>query len=266
MTSQRQLQKQNTDLTKSLEQLASGSRIVRAGDDAAGLAISDKLKAEIRGNNQAERNASDGISVIQTAEGGLNEVSNILIRLKELSVQSASDTLGVNERKFTDLEFQSLKSEIDRIANSTQFNGKGLLKGEGEALEFQVGTRNDPGLDRMSFNPQDTNATTNALGIVSANVDTKEAAQNNLEVIDTALNRINSNRASLGALQNRLTSTVANIQIKNENLSEANSRIRDADVAKLTADLTKSNILTTAGTSVLAQANNVSNHALKLIG
>jgi len=148
-----------------MEKLASGSRINKAGDDAAGLAISEKLKANIRGTQQASRNAGDGISMIQTAEGGLNEVSNILVRLRELSVQSASDTIGNEERKFSDLEFKQLTNEVERIATSTQFNGKSLLSGEGEQLDFQIGIMNDAKNDRLSYMPQESSARAKDLGI-----------------------------------------------------------------------------------------------------
>lgn len=249
-----------------MEKLASGSRINKAGDDAAGLAISEKLKANIRGTQQATRNAGDGISMIQTAEGGLNEVSNILVRLRELSVQSASDTIGQEERKFSDLEFKQLTNEVERIATSTQFNGKHLLSGEGEKLDFQIGIMNDEKNDRLSYLPQDSSARTKDLGIEGLSVGTKQDSQENLEKIDTAINGVNANRATLGALQNRLQSTISNLEVRTENLSAANSRIRDADVASESADMAKGNILSAASTAVLAQANQSGSSALKLIG
>nr|BDT26620.1 flagellin FliC [Bacteriovorax sp. HI3] len=249
-----------------LAKLSSGSRINKAGDDAAGLAISEKLKANIRGSQQATRNAGDGISMIQTAEGGLNEVSNVLIRLRELSVQAASDTVGDTERKFADLEFQHLSQEVERIASSTQFNGKQLLTGEGETMEFQVGIMNDAKNDRLSYKPQDSSARIADLGIEGLGVQTKVNAQENLEKIDNAINAVNGNRASLGALQNRLQSTISNLETRTENLAAANSRIRDADIAAESAEMAKSNILSAASTSVLSQANNSGSAALKLIG
>lgn len=249
-----------------LAKLSSGSRINKAGDDAAGLAISEKLKANIRGSQQATRNAGDGISMIQTAEGGLNEVSNVLIRLRELSVQAASDTVGDTERKFADLEFQHLSQEVERIASSTQFNGKQLLTGEGETMEFQVGIMNDAKNDRLSYKPQESSARIADLGIEGLGVQTKVNAQENLEKIDSAINAVNGNRASLGALQNRLQSTISNLETRTENLAAANSRIRDADIAAESAEMAKSNILSAASTSVLSQANNSGSAALKLIG
>ncbi|WP_127715324.1 flagellin [Halobacteriovorax sp. HLS] len=266
LSAQRSLGKVKADQGNNLEKLASGSRINKASDDAAGLAISEKLKANIRGSQQAKRNAGDGISMIQTAEGGLNEVSNILVRLRELSVQAASDTIGDAERKFSDMEFQNLVQEVDRIAGSTKFNGKELLSGEGETADFQIGIMNDDFNDRISYRPQDSAASADSIGIGGLAVSTKEDAQSNLEGIDGAINKINENRANLGALQNRLQSTISNLDVKTENLSAANSRIRDTDVAQTSSELTKANILTASSTSVLAQANSSQNAALKLIG
>lgn len=266
LRAQTAMSKVETAKSDSLAKLSSGSRINKAGDDAAGLAISEKLKANIRGSQQATRNAGDGISLIQTAEGGLNEVSNILIRLRELSVQAASDTVGDTERKFADLEFQNLTQEVDRIAASTQFNGKTLLSGEGDTLDFQVGIMNDAKNDRLSYKPQDTSAKSSDLGIEGLGVETKVNAQENLEKIDNAINGVNGNRASLGALQNRLQSTISNLETRTENLSAANSRIRDTDVASESAELAKNNILSAASVSVLSQANSSGSGALKLIG
>jgi len=266
LEAQRNLSGIRRDQDNTLSKLSSGQRIVKAGDDAAGLAISEKLKAQIRGNQQATRNAGDGISFIQTAEGGLNEVSNILIRLRELSVQSASDTVGETERQFSDYEYQHLVQEVDRISQSTKYNGRSLLNGEGEDADFQIGTMNHPTQDRLTFTPATTDATTSTLGIASTKVLTKVDAQENLETIDKAINHVNGNRANLGALQNRLQSTISNLEIKTENLSAANSRIRDADVAEETAKLARTNILTNSGTMVLSQANASGNVALKLIG
>lgn len=266
LRAQNSLSKVEENKSNTLAKLSSGSRINKAGDDAAGLAISEKLKANIRGTQQASRNAGDGISMIQTAEGGLNESSNILIRLRELSVQSASDTIGDQERKFSNLEFQQLTSEMERIATSTQFNGKSLLSGEGEKLDFQIGVMNDEKNDRLSYKPQDSSARISDLGVEGLGVLTKGDAQGNLEKIDNAINGVNANRASLGALQNRLQSTISNLDVRTENLSAANSRIRDSDIALESAEMTKSNILSAAATSVLAQANNSGSSALKLIG
>lgn len=249
-----------------MAQLASGQRINRASDDAAGLAISEKMKAEIVSQQQATRNAGDGISMIQTAEGGFQEVSNILIRLRELSTQAASDTVGDQERQFTDMEFQNLTEEIERIALSTQFNGIDLLSGEGTELSFQIGSGSDSFVDQIKFSPQDSTARIADMGINGLSVATKENAQDNLAKIDDAINHVNANRANLGALQNRLQSTINNLEVSTENLSAANSRIRDADVASVSSELAKSNILESASVSVLSQANVSQQNALALIG
>lgn len=249
----------------SLERLASGSRIVRAADDAAGLAISEKIRGQVRSIRQDVRNANDGISMIQTAEGGMNEIGNILIRFRELSIQAASDTIGDTERGFIDKEVQQLKTEIDRISNSTEFNGRKLLNGEGDVMEVQVGLNNRPEEDRFTYDIAKTNSTMDHLGIGDITVADKESAQSNLESVDQAISTLVENRAELGALQNRLVSTVNNLNIYDENLSAANSRIRDADLAYESAELTKNNILTSAGVSVLSQANQNNTLALKLV-
>jgi len=253
-------------LDKSLEKLASGSRINHAGDDAAGLAISENLRAQIRGIRQAKRNAQDGVSLIQVTEGGLNEISNILIRLRELSIQAASDTIGDTERGFTDREFQSLKQEVDRIANVTNFNGTPLLNGKAGIFEIQVGTHNNPILDRVVYNGERSDATLDSLKLGGESVATKQGAQLSLSVIDDALVQVNSVRADLGALQNRLQSTINNQAISDENLSAANSRIRDTDFAEEVSEQTKNNILMQSGISVLGQANTTQQATLKLLG
>lgn len=266
LAAQRALGINKTNQNNSLEKLASGSRINRAGDDAAGLAISEKLKANIRSMSQATRNANDGISLIQTAEGAMNEVSNILIRLRELSIQAASDTIGDTERAFVNKEVQHLKSEIDRIARSTEFNGTKLLDGTSPQLEVQIGTGNNEFLDRLRFDTQEQVTTLDALGLEDVNTVSKGGAQENLAMIDGAIQRLNNNRASLGALQNRLGSTVNNLNIYRENLEAANSRIRDTDMAAETSELVKNNILTQATVSVLGQANQNAQVALNLLG
>jgi flagellin len=265
LNAQRNLGQTRLSQQKTLEQLSSGQRINRAGDDAAGLAISENLKAQTRGLKQAERNAQDGISLVQIAEGGLSEVSNILIRLRELAVQAASDTIGPTERKFLNVEFEQLTQEMDRIANSTEFNRVPLLNGTGAVFDIQIGTRNDPLSDRLTFDASSADVNIAALGLNLASVADKISAQNSLAAIDQAIISVSGIRADFGALQNRLQSTVNNIQISVENLSAANSRVRDTDIASATAELTKNNILMQAGTSVLAQANQSTTSALSLI-
>src|SRR3984957_13386705 len=265
LNGQRQLAITKLALNKSLEKLASGSRINHAGDDAAGLAISENLRAQVRGIRQAKRNGLDGVSLIQVSEGGLNEISNMLIRLRELSIQAASDTIGDTERQFTDREFQSLKQEIDRIANVTQFNGTPLLNGKAGIFEIQIGTHNNPILDRIVYNGERSDASLDALKMGGESVATKQGSQLSLAVIDDALIRVNSIRADLGAMQNRLQSTINNLAISDENLSAANSRIRDTDFAEEVSEQTKNNILMQSGISVLGQANATNQNTLKLL-
>lgn len=265
LKAQRTLGNTKHDLDRSLERLSSGHRINRAGDDAAGLAISENLKAQVRGLKQASRNANDGISLVQVAEGALNEVSSILIRLRELAVQSASDTIGPVERQFLNVEYDQLISEIDRIADGTEFNGTPLLSGTGSILDFQVGTRNDPSIDRISFDASKADSNSAALGINLTSVADKASAQNTLSAIDSAIVSVSAMRADFGAIQNRLQSTINNIKHSIENMSAANSRIKDTDIAEETAEFTKNNILMQAGSSVLAQANQSSQVALQLL-
>lgn len=266
LIAQRNLRNTREILDRSLERLSSGSRINHAGDDAAGLAISESLRANIRGLSQAERNAQDGISLVQTAEGSMAEISNILIRLRELAVQGASDTVGARERKFLDVEFQQLLEEVDRIAASTKFNGVTILDGSSTAFEIQVGTGNNPVIDRIKlFDPYSADVTVTALGVNLANVADKHSAQNSLGALDEAIMRVTSIRAEFGAMQNRLHSVTTNIMTAKENMAAANSRIRDADIAEETTTLTKQQILMQTGISVLGQANSTMKQALKLL-
>jgi len=266
ITAQRNLGISNAKQQSSLEKLASGTRIARAADDAAGLAISEKMRADIRSLRQDARNANDGVSMVQVAEGGMSEIGNILTRFRELSIQAASDTIGDKERGFINKEFTQLRGEIDRIASSSEFNGRKLLVGEGDGLEIQVGLNNSPEQDRFKFDTQKLNVTTKALGVEDLNTATKEQAQENLAKIDSAITHLSENRSEVGALQNRLQSSIANINVYDENLSAARSRIYDVDMASETSELTKSNILNQAGVSVLSQANQNSMTALKLLG
>ncbi len=266
LAAQRSLGINNTAQKASLEKLASGSRITHAADDAAGLAIAEKMRASIRSIRQDVRNANDGISMIQTAEGAMSEVGNILVRFRELSIQAASDTIGDTERGFIDKEVKQLSQEVDRIAQATEYNGKKLLSGEGDKLDIQVGLNNNPDQDRFAYDLSKTSVTTGSLGIEGISVATKEDAQANLEKVDEALKTLSENRAELGALQNRLQSSVANMQVYDENLSGAKSRIQDLDVASEASELTKNNILTQASASVLSQANSNTMLALKLLG
>ncbi|HYX39878.1 MAG TPA: flagellin [Oligoflexus sp.] len=267
LTAQRHLINTRRLLDRSLERLSSGYRINKAGDDAAGLAISEKLRAKTRGLIQAQRNASDGISLIQVAEGGLEEIQNILVRLRELGVQAASDTIGSQERRYLNEEYQSLKEEVDRIANVTEFNGTVLLDGTGGSLDFQVNTGglNLLGVDRISFDAFKSDVNSDKLGLEELSIDTKVNAQRSLSILDTAIEDVSSIRGELGAIDNRLTSTIRNLSVSIENLTAANSRIKDVDVAIETSELTRNNIMMQAGTSVLQQANSIPKMALTLL-
>ena len=265
LSAQRSLQTNRSMLQASFEKMSSGARITRAADDAAGLGIAEKMRAQIRSVRQDIRNANDGISMIQTAEGGMNEIGNILVRLRELSVQAASDTVSDTERGFVNKEVDQLREEIDRISQSTEFNGKKLLNSNEGVLEIQVGVNSNPE-DRFNLDVSKALTTTEHLGLSDINTINKESAQDNLARLDNAINLLSGNRAELGALQNRLQSSISNLQIYDENLTGARSRIYDADMATETAEMTKNQILSTAGAAILSQANQNSTLALKLIG
>jgi len=266
LAAQRSLGINNGAMKASLEKLSSGTRITHAADDAAGLAIAEKMRAGIRSIRQDIRNANDGISMIQTAEGAMAEVGNILVRFRELSIQAASDTIGDTERGFIDKEVKQMGQEVNRISQATEYNGKKILNGQGEALEIQIGMNNSPELDRFKYDLAASNITAERLGVSDISVLTKEEAQQNLSKIDNAIKTLSENRATLGALQNRLQSSVSNTEVYHENLSGARSRMYDVDMASETAELTKNNILTQASTAVLSQANQNSMMALKLLG
>ncbi len=265
VNAQRQLRKTQSTLAESNEKLASGSRINKSADDAAGLAISENLNGSVRSFKQAQRNAQDGISFIQVAEGAMNEVGNMIVRLRELSVQAASDTIGNKERGYLDREAQQLKLEVERIAQSTEYNGQALLNGSGEKLDFQIGTKNNEFLDRISYNPGETNVTLDNLGLSGIDISSKESAQTGLESLDNSFTVLNSNRSNLGALQNRLQSTINNTEVAVENFTAAVSRIKDADFAAVSADMARDSVKTQASTSVLAQANQNTAIALRLV-
>jgi flagellin len=260
---QRNLTRSERTLSTAMGRLSSGLRINTAADDAAGLAVSEKLRANVRGLAQAQRNANDGISMLQTAEGAMNEVSDMMIRMRELSVQAANGTLGDNERLALDDEFNELRSEIDRIANSTKFAGTNLLDGS-MSQTFQVGVSNTSN-DQIFVSMATVTSGAAGLNIASAGVSTISDAQTALASLDTAISTISSRRGTLGAKQNRLQVTINNLSAMHENLSAANSRIRDADIAQESADFTRGQILMQAGVSVLAQANSLPSMALNLI-
>jgi len=265
LTAQRNLGTTQREMGKAMAQLSSGSRITKAADDAAGLSISENLKSHIRGYGQANRNAQDAISLVQVSEGGLGEISNIITRFRELGVQAASDTVSDTERGFINKEVDQLKAEADRIAKSTRFGETRLLDGSGGGFEFQVDIGNDDFKDRIGFDASAQDATASALGIDGLDFSHKAGAQEALDMLDGAQKKVNGFRATLGAIQNRLISTSENIGVAMENLSAANSRLRDADVAQSTAELTRNQIMLQATTNVLAQANAAPNQALRLL-
>jgi flagellin len=264
MNAQRSLGTTQSRLDGNLGRLSSGQRINTAADDSAGLAISERFKSQIRGLGQAERNANDGVSMLQTAEGALNEISGVLTRMRELAVQSANGTLGSQERVYIENENAALQAEITRISDVTEFNGTKLLDGtlSTAAATLQVGT-SASSTNQISFNIQNSDFTTLAGAAVSLSTQTN--AQTALTTLDTAINSVSTIRAGLGTVQNRLNVTVANLGSARENISAANSRIRDVDVAAETADLTRNNILIQAGVAVLAQANQAPQVALNLL-
>ncbi len=265
LAAQRHLDVTNNRFKGTIQRLASGSRIVQASDDPAGLAISDNLNATIRSLGAATRNAQDGISLIQVYEGGTNEINNMLVRVRELSMQAASDTIGDRERGMLDNEVQQLKEEMNRVARSTKFGGRELLSGEGNNIEFQVGTNNEAEVDRIEFNPGDTDLRNQALGLANISVLDKESARDNLDVLDEALLKVNEIRARVGSAQTRLNTVVSSQQIFSENLTAARSRIKDADIAQESSNLAKDTILRQAGVAVLAQANQTPALALSLL-
>ncbi len=265
VNAQRNLSGSQSNIADSLAKLASGSRINKSADDAAGLAISENLKAQIRSTRQANRNANDGISMVQTAEGGLNEIGNIIVRMRELGIQASSDTVSNVERGFVDKEVQQLKSELNRIAAVTTWGKTKLLDGSTPTFDFQVGIFNSENEDRISFDASQNVATLDSLGLASADYTTKEGAQMSLENLDKAQEGVNGMRSNLGALQNRLLSTTQNLGVFEENMSAANSRIRDTDMANASSELTRNSIMLQASTAALSQANQTSNAALSLI-
>ena len=263
LAAQRYLDKSQRQAEKSLVALASGSRVVHAGDDAAGYAISESLRGQIAGTKQAKMNAGSAQALIQTAEGGLNEQNNILIRLRELAVYSASDTIGDTEREFLDTEFQQLNAEFDRIAKSTRYGNRQLLSGSGGEFEFQVGPF-DGAENRINFK-LDADTTASSVGIDGLSVSDQGDARSSLSDIDDALVQVASVRATLGAAQSRFQYAIDNLSVQAENLTGARSQIIDVDVAEESSNLARANILQEAGIAVLSQANSDSVRAVRLI-
>lgn len=266
MAANRALISSNALQQKAFLRLSSGNQITEAGDDAAGLSISENMRAQIRSLNQAEKNANNGVSLVQVAEGGLSEIGNILIRLRELTIQAASDTIGDKERGIINAEMQTLVGEVDRLSATTTWNGTPLLNGQADKseLEFQVGIRNDEA-DRILFNVSENDVRADTIGITGVSTETIDDARQSIETVDEALGKVSEVRARLGAMQNKLHSTTNNLAIAKENLSAARSRIADTDIAEESSNLVRANILQAAGISVLAQANNSHLQALKLL-
>jgi flagellin len=262
---QRNLRASSAEQETEFARLSSGKRITKSADDAAGLAISKKLEASTKGVKMASRNASNAISMVQVAEGALNESTNILTRLRELSVQAGSDTVGENERGFLNMEYQQLVQELDRIAVTTEFNGTSLLKGSTQTLDFQVGA-NGGEQNRIQFDAGNTDATVESLGVDGTAINTKEDAWSNMERIDAAIDKVSGFRANMGAMQSRLQSSVNNLETSAINQENARSRIEDTDYAESSAKIASINIMKAAGSSVLAQANDIPMGALKLVG
>jgi len=265
LNAQKNLYATQTALDSSLSKLSSGFRITKAGDDAAGLGISTKLESQIRSYSQAVRNANDGLSVIQSTESALNESAAVLTRLRELAMQSASDGIGDTERGYVQKEATALVDELERIAQVTEYNGTKLLNNSGSTLDFQVGLGTSSN-DKISFKTLNTTTTSGNLGVSALDISGKTSAVNALTTIDAALAKVSDARATLGANGNRLQSAINNIQAFSESLSAANSRIKDVDVAEETSRMARSQILSQAGVSVLAQANQMPQLALKLLG
>lgn len=262
LNAQRNLVNTTNQLSRSLARLSSGLRIVRAADDAAGLAISERFRAEIRSLGQAQRNALDGVSFLQIAEGALDETSGNLVRLRELAIQAANGTLGDEERATLNAEFQDLVSEISRVANVTEFNGSAILNNTSTTLTFQVGANNTSN-DQISVSSVD--ATGGGIGVSGLSISTASGAQGVLSALDSAINAVASLRGTFGTVQNRLESAIRSLGVSIENTSAAESRIRDVDVAAETAILTRNQVLQQAGIAVLAQANVSTQSALSLL-
>lgn len=263
INAQRQLSRQQHRAEHALSALSSGSRIVNAGDDAAGLSISENIKGQLRGSKIARMNAENAVSLVQVSEGGLNEINNILIRLRELGVQAASDTIGDVEREFLNQEAIQLKEEADRIARTTRFGNRTLLDGVGDTLEFHVGPFG--GEENVIKYQITADATGGKLGYDAIDISDKDDARLALEQVDEALVEIGRMRADFGAVQSRLSTTASNLDIQYENLSAANSRLRDADVAFEASELASAQILQNAAVGVLANANTLPQQALKLL-
>ena len=273
ISAQRNLSSTQGSFFNAIEQLSSGLRINKAADDAAGLAVSEKLKNQVRGLNQAQRNAQDGISLLQTAEGALNETHSLLGRMRELAVQSANDTLSNSDRLHIQDEVNALLSEVDRIANSTQFNKIGLLDGTASAVKLHIGANVEPttpdGSNQITVSISASGTTSLGVHVIATagavSLTTQSGANSAISALDTAIEKISTTRGQLGAYQNRLDSMINSLGVASENAGAANSRIRDADVAKSVSEMVRTQILQQSTMAVLAQANQAPQMALQLL-
>ena len=265
MVAQRYVQQHTEELAQEDSQLSSGERIVRAADDPAGLAISEKMKSIIRSNSQAERNTNDSISLLQVAEGSLNTMQGITTRLRELSIQSSSDTVSDMDRSIIDKEFQQLKREVERITASTSFNGNNIIKNKDSIYDLQIGVNADKNLDQIHYDMGKIMDSRNNFGIADINLRSKESSQSSLSALDNMMSEISKSRAQLGSMSNRMNSVIQNLEVTKENLSGSNSKIRDADIARESANQAKVKIAQSASLALLKISNEQPGAILKLI-
>lgn len=266
MIAQRYVQQHTEEQAREDMKLSSGERIVRSSDDPAGLAISTKMKSIIRSNSQAERNSNDSISLLQVAEGSLNTMQAITTRLRELSMQSASDTVSDMDRAIIDKEFQQMKGEVKRITASTSFNGNNIIKDKDSIYDLQIGVNADKNLDRIHYDMGKIMDSSNNFGIEHINLRSKESSQQSLGALDNMISEISGSRAKLGSMSNRMNSVIQNLQSSRESLSSSNSKIRDADIAKEAAIKAKASIAQSASMALLKMSNDEPGAILKLIG
>lgn len=266
MVAQRYVQQHTEEQAREDSQLSSGERIVRAADDPAGLAISEKMKSILRSNVQAERNTNDSISLLQVAEGSLNTMQEITTRLRELSMQSSSDTVSDMDRVIIDKEFQQMKREVERLTASTSFNGNNIIKDKDSVYDLQIGVNADKNYDRIRYDMGKIMDSSNNFGIASINLRSKESSQQSLSSLDKMMTEISSSRAQLGSMSNRMNSVMQNLQVSRENLSSSNSKIRDADIARESANKAKAQIAQSASLAMLKISNDQPGTILKLVG
>ncbi len=265
LNTKRHLEESSEKYAQAAERIATGKRINKSGDDAAGLSISTTIEGQVRSIQQARRNAQDALSLMQVAEGGMNDVNNLIIRLRELAIQAASDSVGDNERKSIQFEVDQVKQEIDRLSEVTRFLDTTLLNGKGKDFVFQIGPDNNE-MNRFEYDASKLDLSISSLGLSGVDLSDIESAQDALSSIDESIKQLIEPRAELGALQSRLTSVSSSLSVYEENMTAARARIIDADIAKETADAVKTQVLQKAGISILSQTNLNPAMALKLLG